>query len=125
MSKAKTLGEVLREGRAAAGLSVRQLEAQSGVPKSTVSRLENDDSDAASPTMLVKLAQALELRASDLFMLAGIPIPGDLPSLPAMLRAEYKLPPEAIAEVQRNIEQVAAKYEKRTKTRNKGRRSSR
>jgi hypothetical protein len=32
------------------------------------------------------------------------------PSLPAMLRAEYDLPPEAIKEIQQNIESIARKY---------------
>lgn len=105
-----TLGATVRAGRSAAGLSVRQLEAQSGVPRSTISRIENDEPAAVSPGAIVRLARALELHAGDLFGLAGIPVPTEPLSLPAMLRAEYDLPPDAIAEMQRQIERVARKY---------------
>jgi hypothetical protein len=37
-------------------------------------------------------------------------MPKSTPSLPAMLRAEYDLPPEAIKEIQQNIESIARKY---------------
>jgi len=52
----------------------------------------------------------LELSATELFELAGIPVPTDAASLPAMLRTSYDLPPEAIADVQRYITRVAEKY---------------
>jgi transcriptional regulator with XRE-family HTH domain len=109
---AADLAEALRNGRFKSGLSVRQLEAQSGVTKSTISRLEHGEVEAASPLSLVRLAQALELRSTDLFLLAGLAVPDDLPTLPAMLRAEYDLPPEAIAEIQANIERVARRYQR-------------
>lgn len=111
-SNPASLADAIRAGRQAAGLSVRQLALQSGVTKSTISRLENGDLEATSPNVLVQLARALELRATDLFLLAGLAIPDDLPTLPAMLRAEYDLPPEAIAEIQKSIERVARKYRK-------------
>jgi hypothetical protein len=40
-----------------------------------------------------------------------MPMPALATSLPVMLRAEYDLPPEAIKEIQRNIESVARKYQ--------------
>lgn len=111
------LAEALRAGRESAGLSVRQLELQSGVSKSTISRLENGGLESTASKVLIQLAGALELRAADLFLLAGLAVPADLPSLPAMLRAEYDLPPDAIAEIQKSIERVARKYAKRAASR--------
>jgi transcriptional regulator with XRE-family HTH domain len=108
-TKADQLARTLREARETAGLSVRQLEAQSGVAKSVISRFEHEGTGSAHN--LLDLARALELRASDLFLQAGLTIPKQAPSLPAMLRAEYDLPPEAIKEVQRNIEAIARKYQ--------------
>jgi transcriptional regulator with XRE-family HTH domain len=105
---AEQLAQTLRRARTTAGLSVRQLEAQSGVAKSVISRFEREGTGSAHN--LLNLARALELRASDLFSQAGRPIPKPSPSLPAMLRAEYDLPPEAIKEIQRNIELIARKY---------------
>jgi transcriptional regulator with XRE-family HTH domain len=107
-NNAELLAQTLRKAREATGMSVRQLAAQSGVSKSTISKFERDGSGAAHN--LLALARALELRASDLFSQAGKPLPRLGPNLPAMLRAEYDLPPEAIKEIQANIEQVARKY---------------
>lgn len=98
----------LKRAREAAGLSVRQLEAQSGVARSVISRFEREGSGSARN--LLQLARALELNASDLFLTAGRQLPANMQSLPAMLRAEYDLPPEAIREIQTNIEAVARKY---------------
>lgn len=107
--KESTLGDRLRAAREAQGLGLRQLAQLVGVAPSQVSRWESDDL-TPSPPSLVSLAQQLELRGSDLFTLAGVPIPEDVASLPAMLRAEYQLPPEAIAEIQSYVAAVAEKY---------------
>ena len=111
-----TLGAALRAGRQRAGLSMRQLEAQAGVPRTTIMRLENDEPASPNPVALLHLARVLELASSDLFLLAGIPVPTDRPSLPAMLRSDYDLPPEAVEEVQRSIERIARKYRKKPPT---------
>lgn len=107
-----TLGEIIRRGREARGLSFRQFATLVGASGSMVLRWERGD-DVPAPRYLIEIARRLELRSADLFLLAGVPLPGDLPSLPAMLRAEYALPPEAIREIQGNIERVARKYARR------------
>ena len=106
--QAPRLARTLRRARQAAGLSVRQLEAQSGVARTVISRFEHTGTGSARN--LLDIARALELSASELFSQAGRPVPNMAVSLPAMLRAEYDLPPEAIKEIQHNIEQVARKY---------------
>jgi transcriptional regulator with XRE-family HTH domain len=108
-----TLGAALRAARQRAGLSLRQLEEQTGVPRSTIMRLERDEPASPNPTALQHLARALEVPSADLFLLAGIPVPAERPSLPAMLRSDYDLPPEAVEEVRRSIERIARKYRKR------------
>jgi putative transcriptional regulator len=106
---APTLGATLKASREAQGLSLRQLAALVGGSPSMALRWERGD-DVPEPKYLVALARTLDLRSADLFLLAGVPLPYDGPTLPAMLRAEYDLPPEAIAEIQRSIERVARKY---------------
>lgn len=104
-----TLGETIRQARVAQGLAPHQLARLLEVNPTQVSRWEND-SAVPSPTALAALAEQLELRASALFELAGVPLPSDRVSLPAMLRADYNLPPEAIADVEAYIAGVAAQY---------------
>lgn len=105
------LGTYLREAREAHGLTIRQLARLVEVAPSQVLRWEAGER-VPTPPYLVALAEQLELRASELFDLAGRPIPTDRSSLPAMLRADYDLPPEAIAEVEKHIAEVAKKYRK-------------
>jgi transcriptional regulator with XRE-family HTH domain len=108
MSK-KSLGDTLRRARQQQGLGVRQLARLVEVAPSQVARWESNELTPTGPK-LVALAQQLELRASELFTLAGRPIPEDRASLPAMLRADYELPPSAIAEIESYIAEVAKRY---------------
>jgi|SRR5260370_26271492 len=103
-----TLGQYLEQARQEAGLSLRQLAASAGVHPSSVNRLLKDEVEEPLPDHLMGLAQALDLKASDLFLLAGLPIPKELPSVDAMLRAEYGLSEAGLAEAKRHIETIAA-----------------
>lgn len=111
-----TLGQYLEQARAEAGLSLRQLAASAGVHYSSVNRLLKDEVEEPVPDHLMGLAQALDLKASDLFLLAGLPIPKELPSVDAMLRAEYGLSEEGLAEAKRHIEIIAETERKRSQT---------
>ena len=102
-----TLGHYLEQAREAAGMSHRQLAAASGVHPSSVNRLLKDEVDEPSPEHLVSLAEALDVSASDLFVLAGLPIPKELPSVDVMLRAEYGLSEEGLKEAKRQIAAIA------------------
>lgn len=106
-----SLGQTLQHARVDQKLSIRKLVAISGVPKTTIVRLESDVVEQPSPEHLVNLARALELSASDLFLLAGVPLPEDLPSLGVMLRAEYDLPEAGIREAEASIRSIVAKYD--------------
>lgn len=109
------LGAFLRRAREDAGLSKLQLEAMSGVGRMTIQRLETDYYAEPSPDDLARLARALELNETDLFLLAGLPVPKQAASLDVMLRTAYGLPPEAIEEAKQNIADIVAKYDaKRT-----------
>jgi transcriptional regulator with XRE-family HTH domain len=104
-----TLGSTLRGAREAQGLDRKQLAELLSVAPSQVTRWEADEK-TPSVQSLVVLARQLELRTADLFSMAGLPVPDELTSLPAMLRAEYELPPEAIADIQTYITDVAKRY---------------
>lgn len=108
-----SLGAFLRQARETAGLSKLQVEAMSGVGRMTIQRLESDYYNEPSPDDLARLARALELNDTDLFLLAGLPVPKQAASLDVMLRAEYGLPPEAIDEAKRNIAAIVAKYDQK------------
>jgi transcriptional regulator with XRE-family HTH domain len=110
-----TLGYYLEEARQNAGLSIRQLAAASEVPQTSLVRLLKDEVDEPSPDNLMSLAKALDLKASDLFLIAGLPIPRDLPSVDAMLRQEYGLSEKGLAEAKRQIAAIAERERKSNK----------
>ncbi|MGB9050559.1 MAG: helix-turn-helix transcriptional regulator [Pseudonocardiaceae bacterium] len=105
-----TLGQVLRQVRESAGLSIRQLEATSGVGRMAIQRLESDEVEKPSADHLVHLAQALELNETDLFLLAGVSVPKRTASLDVLLRTEYGLSEAAVVEAKENIRDIIAKY---------------
>lgn len=108
----KTPGQMLDTARQRAGLSLRQLEAITNIPRSTIDRILKDEVDNPLPEHLVTLADAVELNSTDVFIAAGLPIPTDLPSLEPYLRTKYDLPPEALAEARKSLEQILEKYNK-------------
>jgi transcriptional regulator with XRE-family HTH domain len=108
-TKGRSLGATIQYLRTTQGLSIRQLAALIGAAPSLVLRWERDDV-VPKQKYLSLLAQTLETSTADLFSLSGVPYPYDAPSLPAMLRAEYDLPPDAIAEIERSIKRIARKY---------------
>jgi len=104
-----SLSDALRAGREAQGLTISQLAVLLEVDPGQVFRWESGERKPKADK-LTALARRLELPIDELFALAGWPLPARSVDLPAMLRSQYDLPPEAIAEVQRDIERIAKKY---------------
>lgn len=104
-----TLGERLRRERERQQLSLRQLAKLVGVSPPALLRWERDEIMPQGKHVVV-LARVLELPTTELLTLSGVEYPHDAASLPAMLRAEYDLPPEAIAEAERAVARIARKY---------------
>ncbi len=88
-AQAKALGAMLRRRRHALGLTVRQIEAATGIPNTTVSRIETGSFKAPRPDKLAKIAQALDLSAGELFAQAGYLEPGDLPDFATYLATKH------------------------------------
>ena len=79
MTKHETFGEALARLRRARGLSIRRLDALSGVSYSYVSMLESEQR-RPSPETIAALARALQLAAdqsTQLFLTANALPPGD------------------------------------------------
>lgn len=108
----ETLGQLIRQARERAGLSLRNLEAITGVPRATLHRLERGQANDPSTDTLLRLADALELNSDDLFILIGHQPSADLPSLTPYLRSKYRLPPAALAEASQALREILEKYER-------------
>lgn len=66
-----TLGDVLKQGRISAGLSVRALSEQAGISLGQLSKLENDRVAKVNPAHLAAVAGPLNIPVSRLYGAAG------------------------------------------------------
>lgn len=87
---AQAFGQYLKGRREALGLTTRALAALAKVNQATVVRLEAGAIAEPRPAKLRRLAEALELKPSETFALAGYARASDLPALPVYLRSKYR-----------------------------------
>ena len=87
----ETLAEGLVRLRQATGLSLRQVEEQTGIDRSILSRLESGEKRQPSPGTLTKLASTLGVTPGELFTLAGYTSSEAdvLPDIRPYLRSKY------------------------------------
>lgn len=86
---AAALGDFLRTRREAAGLSLTQMAAKLGISRPYLGRLENGEYEHPAPEILSRMAKSLDVHLEDLYALAGIMMPTDLPDLGPYLRAKH------------------------------------
>jgi transcriptional regulator with XRE-family HTH domain len=106
-----TLGGFVKRARERAGFSLRNLEQITGISRTTLNRLELDQLDNLSPSLLNRLAEALELDSNDLFTFVGYRPSKKLPSLAPYLRAKYDLPPEALERAEAALSDILDAYD--------------
>ncbi len=104
------LGEQVRSLRQQRGFSVRGLAGAAGVDATWLSRLEHGLYSSPDARSLSKLARALEVDASDLYLTAGYGDGTHLPGLRPYLRAKYDLPPEAVAQLEAHLDLLNEHY---------------
>src|ERR1700733_403007 len=83
------LGELLKSGREAAGLTLTEAAAKAGVSRTYLSRLERGVYTHPSARLLTGMAQALDIRIEDLYAVTDQILPTDLPNLGPYLRAKH------------------------------------
>ena len=85
------LASTLKRLRQRAGLSVRDLEADSGVARSIISRIESGEYQNTRPATIGRLSAALKVDASELMTAAGYTATQAeaLPPIRAYLRSKY------------------------------------
>ncbi|ARP71743.1 hypothetical protein LK07_20525 [Streptomyces pluripotens] len=109
--KPTTLGQYLEQGRQISGLSLRQLEAASGVNIMTIRRLLNNQVDSPSAEHVQQLVRTLELDENDAFAYIGVTPPKGLPDIAPYLRAKMGLRGEALRQAAEEIQEIIEKYD--------------
>lgn len=104
------LSAFIAERRKALGLTMEQLAVAAGVHRSNVHYWESGKGSPV-PTVLGRLAEALQTTPEDLSALAGYADPTELPSVAPYLRAKYgHLPEAAMEEAERFLRELEKKY---------------
>jgi len=86
-----SLGQVLRAARLEAGLSTRQVAKLAELTHGYLTKLENDQIDSPAAAYLQRLADVLELDASDLLKFIGVEASATLPSPRVYFRRKFGL----------------------------------
>jgi transcriptional regulator with XRE-family HTH domain len=81
------------------GLSIRAVAEQSGLPSTTVFRIESGEIASPKPQQLDRIAHVLKVDVEDYYALMGYLTPDALPSLQPYLRVKYNLPPQAARQI--------------------------
>jgi transcriptional regulator with XRE-family HTH domain len=87
----QSLGQVLRGARLETGLSIRQVAKAAGLDHSYLVKLETDQMDNPSAAYLQRLADVLELDASDLLEFIGVDPASTLPPPRVYFRRKFGL----------------------------------
>lgn len=105
------LGQLLFKARLQQGLSTRALSEQVGLDQSGIVRMEQGLIRSPKPAVLAGYARALNLKLADLYALAGITQPTELPAFTPYLRSKFgDMPSEARAELEQSFKRIADKY---------------
>ncbi|MGH3191128.1 MAG: helix-turn-helix domain-containing protein [Streptosporangiaceae bacterium] len=99
----QTLGAYLRAARRDAGLSIRQLARAAEINHSYLVKLETDQNDNPSAAHLQRLADVLEIDASDLLAFIGVEPSSTLPSPRVYFRRKFGLSDTEAARLSRLI----------------------
>jgi len=110
----KKLGTYLKTLRKEAGLSIREAAQKSEVAPSYLSKVEAGIFSTISIQSLIKLSKTYDVPPIAILKEAGLIESDeyDLPDLPQYLRAKYKLPPQAIRDMEFAKEIVDKKYQR-------------
>ena len=110
-TRAKELGDYIRQARENAAVSIRGLAARVDINQAQIIRLEQGKVSSPKADLLGRIADELGVPVSDLLTMAGYPTSRELPALRPYMRSQYReLPPEAVDEVEALISSLTHKY---------------
>jgi len=104
--QAKKLGSYIATARRGRGWSYRQLEEQTGLPRSWMFRIERGDYTAPDPARLTRIAEMLELDPERIDRLTHGQVAASLPTVRTYFRAKYDLAPEQLDRIERYVKRV-------------------
>ncbi|MDE7207568.1 MAG: transcriptional regulator [Lachnospiraceae bacterium] len=115
----ETLGQYLRTVRERNNLSTRDVEKETGITTSQLSRIECSITQKPSPTALKKLALFYNIKLIDLFQKAGYLDPEDIDAyMKTCFKGIEKLDQEDQKQIQKQIDYLIFQHEKEREDKN-------
>jgi transcriptional regulator with XRE-family HTH domain len=108
------LSHLLADGRKRAGLTLRTVEAKTGISNAYLSQLENGKVREPSPLVLHKLSQLYRISYASALQAAGYPLPGRIASASTLAA---RVGPTSVEEENALVEYLEFLRTKRTKER--------
>jgi len=108
--QARKLGELIRAAREAKGLTLRELEDQTGLARTWLVYLEAGRSLEPLPDRVAKLSEALDIDAAEIDRVSGGYLARSLPTVRTYFRSKGQATPQELDELERVIADVQAKY---------------
>lgn len=102
------IGQLLKQLREDAGLSLYELERRSGVNRAKLQRIESGEIRHPTMPTLTKLAAAHDIEPEDLYDAVWQDSSEPLPSPAVYFRSKYHLSDEQIAELESTVDRVIA-----------------
>lgn len=111
--QAQRVGALIAAARSRKRLTLREMTQLTGIPTTTITRIEQGDYSLPGPEKLSRLAEALEIDPARIDRASGSYLARSLPSVQTYFRSKEKASPEEIVEIEAAVEAIREKYKKR------------
>lgn len=111
--QARKVGSLIADGRAKKELSLRELAQLTGIPPTTITRIEQGNYRQPAPDNLARLVDALEIDPARIDRASGNYLANSLPSVGTYFRSKEKASPEEVTEIEAAVRAIRKKHERR------------
>lgn len=111
--QARLIGRMLATARRKKGWSLRRLAYETGMSHVWLLKVERGESLNPPAGRLILVADVLDVDPERIERVARGQITDSLPSVRAYFRAKYELTPDEIAEIERTVNDIQGKHERR------------
>jgi transcriptional regulator with XRE-family HTH domain len=113
-AQAMRLGRLIAQARRNKSISLRGLSRLTGIPHLWLSRVEHGNFNQPAPERLTQLAEALGIDPERIDRVTKGHVSNSLPGVRTYFRAKYDLTADEIDEIERSVQDIQRKHERRT-----------
>ena len=111
--QARQVGRMIATARKRKGWSLRRLSVETDISHPWLFKLEQGGNTTPTPEWLIRVTDVLGIDPDRINRIVNAHMAEHLPSVRTYFRAKYDLTPEEIAEIERTIQDLQHKHERR------------